>query len=263
MKISTLVIAAGLSLSAIASAQNVAPIDQGTVFGKLDRSCDATPADATPQSLLNEVPVDMTCQQIRIWTFPRRLASRKVLLPTLAVAGVTAGLILADRSVASDFRTTTAFGQFNRAFSGRNTEIGLIAMPLAFYGASLIRHDGYAQQTAIEAGEALLDAEILSLSLQHITQRPGPGGFSATGPGNEQWFSGQKGSFPSGHSAAAFAVASVFARRYHNHKWVPYVAYGAASAIALSRMSTLSHYSSDVFLGSALGFSIGQFAVGH
>src|SRR5262249_33889020 len=74
-------------------------------------------------------------------------------------------------------------------------------------------------------------------------------------------FASSNNSFPSGHSIAAFSVATVIARRYRNHRWVPYVAYGGAALIAFSRVSGSSHYVSDVFGGGALGYSIARFAV--
>ena len=67
--------------------------------------------------------------------------------------------------------------------------------------------------------------------------------------------------FPSGHSIAAFSVATVVARRYGNHRWVPYAAYGMAALVGFSRLSLLSHFVSDVFMGGALGYSIGRFTV--
>ena len=68
-------------------------------------------------------------------------------------------------------------------------------------------------------------------------------------------------SFPSGHSAAAFSVATVVANRYGNHKWVPWVVYGMATAISLSRVTTNAHFSSDVFLGAAIGYTTAKFQV--
>ncbi len=208
-----------------------------------------------------DIASDMTCQQFRIWTFPKQLRHRNVLLPSLAVVGITAGLVLSDHSVAKSFRGTNTFSQFNNVFASNSTKNAILATPLAFYGLSLIRRDRYAQQTAIEAGEALLQAELVSMALKAITQRPGPGGFAPTAYNRGTWFSGQSGAFPSSHSATAFAVASVFARRYSNHKWVPYVAYGSASLVAFSTLTLVGHYPSEVLLGSAIGFSIGNFAI--
>jgi membrane-associated phospholipid phosphatase len=53
----------------------------------------------------------------------------------------------------------------------------------------------------------------------------------------------------------------VIARRYGNHRWVPYAAYGTAALIGFSRLTLSTHFASDVFVGAALGYSISRFAV--
>lgn len=68
-------------------------------------------------------------------------------------------------------------------------------------------------------------------------------------------------SLPSGHSGAAFAVAAVMASELGEeggHAWVAPVAYGIATLTALSRMNDDEHWASDVFIGAAIGYSIGK-----
>jgi membrane-associated phospholipid phosphatase len=64
--------------------------------------------------------------------------------------------------------------------------------------------------------------------------------------------------FPSGHTTAAFAVASVVANQYRNHKWVPVTAYTVASLAGLSRIYENRHWLSDVVAGAAIGTVIGN-----
>jgi len=60
----------------------------------------------------------------------------------------------------------------------------------------------------------------------------------------------------------AFAVATRISRRYGSqHRWVPILAYGGGSAIGFSRLSLSAHYTPDVLVGAALGYSISRFAV--
>jgi len=66
-------------------------------------------------------------------------------------------------------------------------------------------------------------------------------------------------SFPSGHAASAFSVASVFAYEYHDQVAVPITAYGLASLVSISRLSAQKHWFSDVFVGGSTGFLVGRF----
>jgi membrane-associated phospholipid phosphatase len=54
-------------------------------------------------------------------------------------------------------------------------------------------------------------------------------------------------------------VATVVAMRYHRHRWVPWAVYGFAAAVGMSRVTELAHFPSDVFLGSALGYTITRY----
>jgi membrane-associated phospholipid phosphatase len=70
-----------------------------------------------------------------------------------------------------------------------------------------------------------------------------------------------RGGFPSGHTASAFAVAAVLAGRYPKHRWLPFAAYGTAAFLSLSRLPTQAHFPSDIFIGAAMGYAIGHFVV--
>jgi hypothetical protein len=202
--------------------------------------------------------------QKQIWLFPRKLGRKKVLLPTLAVVGTTVGLVALDPHTAPYFRNTSSFDGFNRVFSGSATNIGIIATPVAFYVTGLIRKDSKMQRTAQLAAEAFGNAEVVTIVMKDIDRRLQP--IAVQGSYADTWFKDTRyfrsnGSFPSGHAIGAFAVATVVARRYGNHRWVPYVAYGLATAIGFSRVSLSSHFVSDVFMGGALGYTISRFAV--
>lgn len=61
-------------------------------------------------------------------------------------------------------------------------------------------------------------------------------------------------SFPSSHTSTAFTFATSVATVYHDHKWVPPVAYGMATLVGLSRIHDNKHWATDVMAGAALGF---------
>jgi membrane-associated phospholipid phosphatase len=213
---------------------------------------------------------NLIADQKQIWSFPARLLQGQNWAPTAAVLGTTAGLLLLDSSEGGYFRRTPTFHGFNNIFTGNVTAIGTGAVPASLYAIGLIRRDSKMQHTALLAGEAMADAAILQTVLKDATKRVKPAGFPVSGNLNDSWFEKRgspssyirgNGSFPSGHTMAAFSVATIIARRYRNHRWVPYAAYGLASVVGFSRLSLSVHFLSDVFMGGALGYSISRFTV--
>ena len=187
-------------------------------------------------------------------------------LPTIAVVGVTAGLLAADPHDVSYFRTTTTFHGFNTVMNetASSLEIGLV--PAAFYIIGRTTSHPYAEKTGLLAGEAVADSLIVYGVINAVTRRLRPSDIPPQGSYSDTFFKNKSvldNSFPSGHTIAAFAVATVIARRYKSHRWVPWVAYGIAGAIGFSRITTQAHFPADVFLGAALGFSISRFGVLH
>lgn len=212
------------------------------------------------------LPKRIVRDQKDIWLFPLQLAKGHYLIPTLAIAGGTAGLIAADPHAMPYFRTHAGnWDDFNDAFDGPITSAEIGIVPVAFLLVGGARHDTYASKTGLLAGEAYADGAILDLALKGITRRTRPMEVAAGASFNDTFFNTPKSafssSFPSGHAVSAFSVATVVARRYGHHRWVPFVAYGAASLISFSRVSTRAHFPSDVFIGAALGYSIARFEV--
>ena len=140
----------------------------------------------------------------------------------------------------------------------------VVAVPASLLVAGYVRHDTYQVGTAILAGEAYADSAVVDLVIKAVTRRKRPSDVPAGESFNDTFFSGGKSpfkgsSFPSGHTAGVFSVATVIATRYRNHRWVPWVSYGFATAVSISRVTTLSHFPSDVFLGAALGYTITRY----
>lgn len=218
-------------------------------------------------SIKGLIPNIIEDQKQIYWTFPSQLARGKHWVPVAGVLGITAVLVAADQFDAPYFRRSSTYSGFNRAFSGTNASLAIYLAPLALYGGGLIAKDSYAQKTALLAGEALADSEILDEVFKLSTRRARPSSIAPDRNFADTWFDSKAitgGGFPSGHTIAAFSVATVFSERYgRRHRWVPYVAYGLAGAIGFSRMSLSAHFPSDVFLGAALGYAVSHFAVLH
>ena len=205
--------------------------------------------------------------QKAIWLSPLKLKDPAYWIPTLAVLGATAGLIALDPVEGRYFHNASAYNGFNKIASGNATALAVVAAPVALYALGAFHRDSKMKNTALLAGEAAADAEILATVLKEVDRRQLPMNIPARGNYSDTWFENQTGtlrshgSFPSGHAIAAFSVATVIARRYRSHRWVPYVAYGGAALIGFSRMTLSAHFASDVFVGGVLGYSISRFAV--
>ena len=214
------------------------------------------------------LPKDFLHDQKGIWVlFPAQLAKGHYWLPTLAIAGGTAGLIIADPHAMPYFRSHARnLDDVNDTFDAPITSAEVIALPAALLIAGYARHDSYQVGTALLAGEAYADSAVVDLALKAITRRKRPSDVAPGAPFNDTFFAGGESpfkgsSFPSGHAAGAFAVATVVASRYHTHRWVPWVVYGFATAVSFSRVTSSAHFPSDVFLGAALGYAVTRYQV--
>lgn len=256
-----LLFACYLSLAVCASAQSFP--------GTLDTALTAnkgSPASGDSPVTLASLPSRIILDQKPIWLFPARAAQGHHWKPALGATLVTAGLVALDPHDTPYFRRTKTFGDFNRVVSGRNTALAMAAVPLATYVVGLARHDSFTERTALLAGEATAGSQLLALVLKTATRRLRPSDIAPRGDFGHTWYKsnsslGFKSSFPSGHTITAFSIATVFAERYRRHRWVPWVAYGAASLVGFSRLTLQSHFPSDIFAGAVLGYSLSHFVV--
>ena len=108
-------------------------------------------------------------------------------------------------------------------------------------------------QSLIAHGIAAVSANVL----KHLVGRPRPK-FAHSGDWQMaiSWISGLD-SFPSGHSTASFAVATVLTKRFP--AWGP-LCIGLAAFVALSRVLRGSHFPTDVVGGAVVGILSGSIA---
>ncbi len=259
------VLAASLAIPSRAAAQTT-ELQETPPSNLLAGASLPSPVVDRPVSWRLLVP-NLISDQKRIWTFPARLTEGHDWIATTAVLGTTAGLIMLDPTEGAYFRRTSSLNGFNNIFSGSSTAVGIIVVPASLYAVGLIRKDSKMQRTALLAGEAVANGEILATVLKDVTERMRPAVIPTGGNYSDSWFKSNgslfagNGSFPSGHTIAAFSVATIVARRYGNHRWIPYAAYGAAAIVGFSRLSLSAHFLSDVFMGGALGYFVSRFTV--
>ena len=114
-----------------------------------------------------------------------------------------------------------------------------------------------ARQIGVQSAVAHGVVALLANGLKHLIGRPRPR-FTHAG-GFQFWPSWDSGldSFPSGHTSASFAVATVLAR--HGPRG-SVAFYGIASWIAASRVWRGSHFPTDILAGVCLGVTVGMVA---
>ncbi len=89
-----------------------------------------------------------------------------------------------------------------------------------------------------------------ALALKEVVGRPRP--FESPGESDQlQPFSGHA-SFPSGHAAVSFALATAI-NRESSWRMTPWVTYSLATLVGWSRVHDHQHWTSDVVAGAALG----------
>lgn len=197
-------------------------------------------------SLLKNIVLD----EKAIWTSPThlRLADADWIIPFAGIAAV---------SLASDTHVSRGLTRSPSLVSKSNTfsNYGLFTLGGITGGMYLlgkITHDDHKQEAALLSGEAAVDAVGVTSVLQYAfgRQRPSDG----TGQGYF-WHGGT--SFPSDHSTAVWAVASVMGHEYPS-TWSKVFFYGLASAVSLSRVTGKDHFPTDVLVGGAIGWFTGQ-----
>ncbi len=188
--------------------------------------------------------------QKAIWTSPSRLRPQDAtwLVP---LGGLTAALLASDR----EFSKHLSNSPHRLVRSNTVSNLGAASLAGAAGGLYLwgkITQDEHKRETGFLSGEALLNALAVNSLIQVAAGRERP--FQDGGSGN---FFHHGTSFPSDHAAAAWSVAGVIAHQYPG-PLTKLLAYGAASAVSAARITGKKHFPSDVLVGSAVGWFIGQ-----
>lgn len=102
--------------------------------------------------------------------------------------------------------------------------------------------------------ETLVNTFLIYTPMQLLAARQRPD----VGNGNGDFWKNHSinTSFPGGHAMFTFAMATVVSHEYRQW-WVQALAYGVASTVTVTRFMARDHWSSDMFIGSALGIGIG------
>lgn len=125
-----------------------------------------------------------------------------------------------------------------------------IGVPVAMAVASWIKHDKDLLKDALYVGTSVAGAFVVTYGMKFLVDRERP---YDRWPDRVHVYSRENSpSFPSGHTATAFALATSLCVRYP--KWYV-IAPSAlwACSVGVSRMNEGVHYPSDVLAGAAIG----------
>ena len=218
--------------------------------------------------------------QVRPLVAPRGMFSRGDAFLAAGFAAATVALFPLDQHFAEEFQSPNA--QANGALDDAATRFEKLASPGAYYlggGMYLVGRIAGWERVAdlgLQATESIVLAEGIGYVLKraigrarpYVSNTADPRDFSiGTGFGT-----GDRRSFPSGHTYTAFAVASAVTSE--TREWWPGstwlvapVMYGGAAMVGLSRMYHNQHWASDIVLGAAVGTFSGlklvQYMHGH
>jgi len=179
----------------------------------------------------------------------------RLLALSALVALLAAGLPPRARAVNAFDRETMEFVQDHRShdldhlMSGLSTQWSkqnLLLVGLAITA----RGDEQAFGALEECAKAIAVSEMIVSPLKYATNRKRPEGETSRA----------NSSFPSGHAATAFAVASALGHAYPRIK-LP--AYAAAALVSYSRIYEQRHYATDVIAGACVGLLSARFSRAH
>ncbi len=190
----------------------------------------------------------LATDQQTFWTAPAhfRVSDLKWAVPFV---GATAAFMAGDSWISKQIPLGKV--QTSKTFS----DYGAYSLIAAGGGAFVLGHltgDDHMSEAGLLSGEAAINSTVVAYLFKNATQRPRP--YQANGSGT--FFQGGS-SFPSEHAAIAWSIASVMAHEYPG-TLTKILAYGIATGVSATRVTGQQHFSSDVIIGSALGWYFGR-----
>ena len=180
-------------------------------------------------------------------------------------------IVFSDKGIDDALRVTYNSNSFpvksSKVLSLLGAEVGL-GFTTLWLGKGLLLNQNKSTETSLLALQAALTATIWNRAVKYATLRERP--YSAYANNTDQFnIQGFKSkvnlygnsdfhSLGSGHTATAFALATVFAEQYQDIPLVKVICYTLAATVGVSRMLIHKHWSSDVLLGAAIGYGCGK-----
>jgi len=181
---------------------------------------------------------------------PLSAATRRAAL----ICAITGALVALDPYAIGSYRHLAPQGRWATALAQLLTdalELHLVVVGILLYVA-LVRSERLRRLVVL--GGASVAQTLLVTWLNDLADRPRPADLSAALTLGAQGDIGGR-SFPSGHAASAFALATVLSAWYPRQRWVFYT---LAGLVVWSRIHLNRHFTADCFMGGCLGYYVAQ-----
>jgi len=218
-----------------------------------EAAADPSPDNATNQAahegLIKRSIKRIGADQKRLYLAPFEAHNIKWDLITLVGTGA---FLAADRHIENNI----SHSNFSTYQAISNTALGGLAGSLAaVYIYGFKTEHRHARETGEIELETLINTFLIYTPMQLIFARQRPD----EGNNHGDFFKHHaiNTSFPGGHAMFTWAMASVLADEYPK-PWARVLSYGAAFTVTFSRFMARDHWSSDMFIGTALGLAIAE-----
>ena len=230
----------------------------------------AEPQNIAPQSsFMHGYAASYWTDSKAVFTNPFHWKTGQIIAAAAITTGTLALITWGDKPIQNFFyHNESVFISKSSYYFFSPLGTGIISIPTlgVFFACGVIWNNKKAKETGLKGLEAYVITVVLTNVIKQVAHRHRP--YQDDPPNPYAWdgpfsWGGEYGplgynSFPSGHSSAIFAVATVVGLEYWDTKWVPAVSFGLAGFTALYRLAVNDHWASDVLFGSALGFAVGS-----
>jgi membrane-associated phospholipid phosphatase len=207
--------------------------------------------DPRKENKVISFPGSLLHDQLGMWTSPTRVGVSDAtwLVP---LGGLAAGLFATDTEVSRHISTSpsTLLRYKHISDYGAYSMAGGAA---GLYMLGLATHNDHQRESGLLSGEAAIDALAAVEAIKYASGRERPYLDNANGK-----FLKGRASFPSEHSAGAWAIAGIMAHEYPS-PFMKFISYGLASLVTATRVNAKQHFPSDVLVGAAIGYLTSEY----
>ncbi len=132
----------------------------------------------------------------------------------------------------------------------------------AIYGYGTLTDNENFKNLGLRLSEATFYSGLINLSTKFLIGRGRPNISESQYDFRPIDFTWDYSSFPSAHTTLAFAYSAVMANEYKNFFW-KFGWYSFAVLVGYARIYNNQHWLSDVLMGAALGYFIGEYVNNH